>query len=283
MKKIIFSTIGVAAVIVSVIIFQHVQVSSPIKTGESEYDSAEWIDITNDANFIFKAYAKNDAYKITNGVKTWDVVKLELDPSKSDMYREIGNMDNSQNAVVIIPVFTASAYNEPGFYTYYRGECDESCLTIKMAEKFTWNSSVYAIQVFNLLGYKMLTDIDVHENPQILQQFDKVILLHNEYVTRQEFDAITSHKNVVYLYPNALYAEVILNDDNTITLVRGHNYPLPEIRNGFDWIHDNSPFEYDHDCANMIFSRITNGVMLNCYPENEITQNPELLKAVKEF
>ena len=41
-------------------------------------------------------------------------------------------------------------------------------------------------------------------------------MLHNEYVTRPMFDAITSHPNVIYLYPNALYAEIEVNyiDEN---------------------------------------------------------------------
>ena len=57
-------------------------------------------------------------------------------------------------------------------------------------------------------------------------------MLHNEYVTRTMFDAITSHPNVVYLSPNALYAEIEVDYDNdTITLIRGHNYPQPEIKN----------------------------------------------------
>ena len=82
-------------------------------------------------------------------------------------------------------------------------------------------------------------------------------MLHNEYVTEKEFDAITNYPKVVYLYPNALYAKVISNyDNNTITLIRGHEYPSPQIGNGFDWKFDNSVLEYDNSCADWKFNEI---------------------------
>ena len=111
----------------------------------------------------------------------------------------------------------------------------------------------------------------------------------NEYVTRTMFDAITNHPNVVYLYPNALYAEIEVDYINeTITLIRGHNYPEPEIINGFDWEFDNThPYEYDSLCADMEFYQIENGWMTNCYPENFFLKNTEslfnLLKLVKDL
>ena len=67
-----------------------------------------------------------------------------------------------------------------------------------------YTSSGNAIQAFDLLGYDVLTDAIVDKNPNILKKYDKVIILHNEYVTRAMFDAITSHPKIIYLYPNAL-------------------------------------------------------------------------------
>ena len=76
-------------------------------------------------------------------------------------------------------------------------------------------------QALTLLGYTAITDEEIDMNPSILQQFDKVIMLHNEYVTRTMFDAITNHPNVFYLYPNALYAEIEVDYiDETITLIK---------------------------------------------------------------
>ena len=76
-------------------------------------------------------------------------------------------------------------------------------------------------------------DIEVDKDPLILENFEKVILLHNEYVTKSMFNAITNHSKVIYLYPNALYAEISVDyDAQTISLVRGHGYPQNEISNG---------------------------------------------------
>jgi len=192
-----------------------------------------------------------------------------------------------QNTVVVYPLFTAAAYSDPGFYEYYLEECDDSCLTVELKGReeypLRYNTSGMGIQVLNLLGYKFITDLEIHKNPEILKEFDRIIMLHNEYVTRAEFDAITEHPNVMYLYPNALYAEVEYDEnDKTIKLIRGHNYPEPQITNGFDWEFDNThPYEYDMDCNDWKFDKIDNGYMLNCYPEIRILNDFRLLKTIK--
>ena len=140
-----------------------------------------------------------------------------------------------------------------------------------------------------MLGYTAVTDVELDKNPGILQQFDKVIILHNEYVTRAMFDAITSHPNVIYLYPNALYAEIEVNYiDETITLIRGHNYPEKEISNGFDWPFDNThPYEYDSACLDMEFYKLKAGWFTTCYPENLFLVDTEqlfkILRLIKEL
>ena len=85
--------------------------------------------------------------------------------------------------------------------------------------------------------------------------------------------------------PNALYAEINVDyEKNEITLIRGHNYPEPEIINGFDWEYENThPYEYDENCFNWEFYRIPNGEMLNCYPERKLISNIELLKEIKNI
>lgn len=239
------------------------------------------LDITS----LFNIYGFEDNFEIKDGEKTWSNVKFELNPENSDLYEKI-KYETDENTIVIFPIFTAVAYNEPGFYTYYRGECNEECLTIEIQEEYPSNfpSSGNGYQVLKLLGYTIISDIEVDQNPEILKKYDKVILLHSEYVTQKEFDAITNHPNVLYLYPNALYAKIEYNESaNTITLVRGHNFPESNITNGFDWKFDNSPLEYDTNCKEMGFDRIDNGWMLNCYPERAIHQSKVLLEMIKEF
>ena len=163
---------------------------------------------------------------------------------------------------------------ERGFYAYYQGRCDD-CTTVKIisennSQKLAYTASGMGIQVLSLLGYTTLSDIDIDQNPDILKEFDAVVMLHNEYVTRTMFNAVTDHLNVLYLYPNALYAEIEVDYiDNTITLIRGHSYPEPEITNGFGWEFDNThPYEFDSQCLDMEFYKIKNGWMTTCYPEN---------------
>jgi len=242
---------------------------------------------------LFKVMAYENDFEIIDGEKIWRDVFYEIDPSNMMIYDEL---KNNKKSAVVFPIFTAAAYSEPGFYTFYRGDCDQEfhgvlfrdddCLTVKLEEEYSplFTSSANGLQVLNLLDYEIITDITIHQNPEILSQYEKIILLHNEYVTSEEFDAITSHPNVIYLYPNALYAEIDF-DENLweISLIRGHNYPDPLIRNGFDWKFDNSLEEYDVTCNNMKFSKIDNGWMLNCYPENILHKSKELLKQIRDF
>jgi len=249
--------------------------------------------IQTNVNSLFKVFAYDDDFEMIDGEKIWRNVYYELDESNSNIY---ANLKNNKKSAVVFPIFTAAAYSEPGFYTFYRGECDgefhgvlfrdSDCLTVKLEDEYNplFTSSANGLQVLSLLDYEIITDITIHQNPDVLLEYEKIILLHNEYVTSVEFDAITSHPNVIYLYPNALYAEIDFDQELwEISLIRGHNYPDPLIRNGFDWKYDNSPEEYDVTCDDMKFSKIDNGWMLNCYPENVLHKTKELLAQIRDF
>lgn len=230
------------------------------------------------------AFLEGIQYLIKNGIMELnDSVALKITKERLD---QVSVWNDAKKSVVIIPVFTASAYSDRGFYLYYVGKCDSTCLTsmIHTNASLGYTASQHAVDVLRSLGYHTITDIDVDKHPGILSQYDKVIILHNEYVTQKEFDAITTHPHVIYLYPNSLYAKIDVNyDQNMITLLRGHNYPESNIRNGFGWKFDNSQFEYDVSCNNWKFNEIANGIMLNCYPENHLAYNIPLLKAIKDY
>ena len=238
---------------------------------------------------FFEVYGEYGDCIMDGDSKVWRSFVLGLNPNKMDTYNEVAVWNDPQKTVVVYPYFTYAAYNEPGFYTYYRGECDD-CTTTKFASPIPlYTSSGIGHQALTILGYPTITDADIDRDPSILQQFDKVIILHNEYVTRTMFDAITNHPNVLYLYPNALYAEIEVDYINeTITLIRGHNYPEPEITNGFDWEFENThPYEYDSECQILEIYKIKNGHMTNCYPENvflkDSQQLVDLLKIIKDL
>ena len=269
---------------------EKVEISQDIEIVQSE-ESRKLIQ-TNVPS-LFKVMAYENDFELINGEKIWRDVYYELDESNMMIYDDL---KNNKKSAVVFPIFTAAAYSEPGFYTFYRGECDQEfhgvlfrdddCLTVKLEEEYSplFTSSANGVQVLNLLDYEIITDITIHQNPEILLQYEKIILLHNECVTSTQFDAIISHPNVIYLYPNALYAEIDFDEDLwEISLIRGHNYPDPLIRNGFDWKFDNSLEEYDVTCEDMKFSKIDNGWMLNCYPENILHKSKELLKQIRDF
>ena len=234
---------------------------------------------------IFDVYGVRNDSTTVDGNVIWGTPVFGLNVGQLENYNTIAIWDDPQKAAVVSPIFTDSAYDRFGFYDYYRGNCD-SCTTTTISDGvLDYNSSVYGYQLLTLLGYSPITDIDIDKNPSILKKYDKIIMLHNEYVTRAMFDAITSHPKVIYLYPNALYAEIEVDyDNNTITLIRGHNYPEKEISNGFDWEFDNThPFEYDNNCEQMLFYPIDNGWMSNCYPEKILPASPIIFQTLKDL
>ena len=241
--------------------------------------------IIQDTSEIFHAWSyENDFYPEFENMISKDI-HFKLMEENEQLYKDIGITD--VNAIVILPVFTSSAYSENGFYEYYNDRCDD-CTTVKIVENNYLEffvASQMGARTLEILGYKTITDVDLDKNPNILEKFDTVILLHNEYVTQSMFNSIINHPHVIYLYPNALYAEIEVDyKKNEITLIRGHGYPESTIMNGFDWEFDNThPYEYDHDCENWEFYRIPNGEMLNCYPERELISNIELLKKLKDL
>jgi len=224
--------------------------------------------------------------QVVNGQQRIMKAIFQTKPELSDTYSEIGVYEQKNKPLIIIPLYTASAYSKNGFYDFYLGKCD-TCTTTKIVsvDELQETSSANAVKVLKLLGYDSITDIELDKNPSILSKYDKIILLHSEYITKNMFNVITSHPNVIYLYPNALYAEISTNFvDNTISLIRGHNYPDESIENGFDWKYDNThPYEQDKKCDNWEFYNIPNGKMLNCYPEQKIWKDKEFLKALKEL
>ena len=290
--------IGIPIVIVIIIVGAYIGIAPSENTEIPKIDErTEVMDspelIQTNVESLFNVMAYENDFEMINGEKIWRNVYYELDESKLDIYQDL---KNNKKSAVVFPIFTAAAYSEPGFYTFYRGECDQEfhgvlfreddCLTVKIDEEYNpgFTSSANGLQVLNLLGYDVITDITIHQNPNVLVQYEKIILLHNEYMTSVEFDAIISHPNVIYLYPNALYAEIDFDEDLwEISLVRGHNYPEITIRNGFDWKFDNSIEEYDVTCNDMKFSKIYNGWMLNCYPENVLHKTKELLAQIRDF
>lgn len=205
------------------------------------------------------------------------------------------------DTVIIVPTFTKMAYQRHGFYEYYctvanhtdgsckilyTDSCGSECLTVSIPSetfpRMEFVASKNAVSTLRFLGYSnFMTDRDVTEHPLALNKFSHVIVLHSEYVTQREYNAIMSHPNVTFLYPNALYAEVSFNEEhNSITLIRGHGYN--NATNAFGWkYNDSTKDEYDIWCDHWHFTSLSNGRILNCYPENRILYDPALWLDIK--
>ena len=241
--------------------------------------------IKKNNNLDFDTYfTENDLIRHKQKLQIQDQVRFELSSEKLELYEKL---KPNKNTIVIYPIFTSAAYSDNGFYDYYSGDCDESCLnniSFKNPE-FTYDSSGITTQILHILGYNFITDIDVDKNPEILEKYETVILLHNEYVTQKMFDTITSHPNLIFLSPNALYAEIKVDYDNsTITLIRGHDYPTG-VSNAFGYEIEEKfhKYESDGDCINWEFFKIENGYHLNCYPDGSIHYNLELIAKIKDL
>ena len=241
-------------------------------------------------DIIFETWVYEDERRYANedGSIVYDHQYFGLKPENSEMYNELGIQNEPQKTIFVVPIFTITAYGDGGFYEFYNGTCDEKCIKdipIRHDLPPNYQSSDNSIKVLRLLGYPFITDIEIEKNPGILKKFDKIIMLHSEYVTRNEFDAITHHPKVIYLHPNALFTEVeYAKDNDTMTLIRGHGYPSSEIKNGFGWKYDNTyPYEFDNKCESWKFYEISNGIMLNCFPEKIIFTDKYLLKSIKEY
>ena len=285
LKKIILgSTIPLAITII--VYFAYFNPTQDIANPKDIEDSKNAELIKWGSGSLFDIFVDSKDIIIINGERIPMKATFQLKPDLSDTYSEIGVYDKKNKPLFIIPVYTASAYSKNGFYDFYNGNCD-TCLTTKIVsvDELGEQSSANAVKILELLGYDSITDIELNKNPNILSKHDKIIVLHNEYVTKNMFNAITSHPNVIYLYPNALYAEISTNfADNTISLIRGHGYPEKNIANGFDWEFENTqPYEFDKECKSWEFYDIPNGKMLNCYPEQKIWKDEKFLKILKEL
>lgn len=290
--------------------------SSLIKSGADVHKAGKGYQVSinqNDLNLLMKIFG-NETPGWNHGIKELGD-KMPINYSISNKYEPVGHQkepavvinsiipvtyENSyyyvsfnrtvfvepENSTVIIkPIFTVRAYQNNGFYDFFRNKCSVSCLTIKINDNRPIAGSAPGLEALRWIGYnKVVTDADVDQNPSILSKFKTVIVLHNEYVTKREFDAINSQKHVVYLYPNAMFAKVTYDPVNhTITLTKGHRYPVQGIWNAFNWKYDNSYEEKNHNCVNWKFTAVGNGMQLNCTPDNILRYDSRLWYAIKQL
>lgn len=208
---------------------------------------------------------------------------------KADAITLILNKDQyapNKNVLVIIPIMTANAYKPGAFYDYYSGRCGIECLTteISQSQKLGEAGSENTWRTLERVGYAgvndYIIDYQLQSDPEFLQRYDTIIVLHSEYLTTRIFNALQNHHNVIYLVPNSSYALVDVSRSN-MRLIQGHGYN--GMDNAFGWKYDNTKLEYQKDCNHFEFNRIANGWELNCNPELTINHNFSLLSELRKL
>lgn len=202
-------------------------------------------------------------------------------PFSEDEVKTLSN--NDIKAIVVYPILTQYAYQNNGFYDYYSGKCS-TCNVVSLDHLMvnaTYNTGKTGFTKLVELSYPFITDITLDKHPDILKDYDEVILLHNEYMTQNEFNAIKSHPNVVYLYPNAAYVKVSVDyTKHIMTLIKGHGYG--GVSNGFGYV-TNDQYEYDNNCNNYQWASMPNGMALTCFPENLLTYDRHVFQTIKDY
>ena len=217
-------------------------------------------------------------------------------------------MNENKKTAVVFPTITLHAYTDECIWDYYELLSDD-CQTIQLADSidsnnlstniwkmnfmqsldphFLFNTSFYSFQILQYLNYEMLSDLEIERTPDILEKYDKIIVLHNKYVTENIFNAITNHPKVIYLHPGSLSEEVEIDfDKNLITVLSPIKYPEEKnYRNDFLWEYDNThrAFELCDLISDPKFEMVSNGIMINCFPEGMISSYVELLKIIKDY
>ena len=150
---------------------------------------------------------------------------------------------------VVSPSFTAAAYNDHNFYSFYRKYGNVSYATNITSDLGMLNASVSrsagrsAFAMLELVrnlkwatpqsNITVITDADVDSDGIFLKNgsngYDVVILGHQEYVTQREYDNfkrfVSNGGTMIILDGNVFYAEVNYdNSTETIRLVKGHGW-----------------------------------------------------------
>lgn len=223
----------------------------------------------------------SDAVNVSNDFEQYGISQMP----ETRYFEQYSELNAPSNTVVVYPILTQTAYEWDSIHDFYTGNC-ETCTTVKIDKEYDpiYSTGANSFRILEFLGYDVIDDISIDKDPDILKKYNTVILLHNEFVTQNEFFALTNHPNVIYLYPGAFNSKVKINyEEQTMTLERGPSFPQSDVINGFDWAYDNSNIAENIACENWSFEMIYHGYMLNCTPEYLIQDSDELLKEIKRL
>ena len=187
-------------------------------------------------------------YRYTNTKSKNQIANLENNIN-SDKNSNIGGILNKNiNIALVAPTFTAAAYDDNSFYTFYKLYGNTSVGTnvtsnLNLLSRHITNHDILRASIVMLKlvdnlklinpnsHVTILTDADVDNNSLFNNNnnniYDVAILGHQEYVTQQEYDNmkkfVTNGGTMILLDGNVFFAEVKYNPQTkTESLVKGH-------------------------------------------------------------
>jgi hypothetical protein len=184
---------------------------------------------------------------LVNGIKIKDPITNATFLSQTNRGNSSGILQGGKITIgLVTPTFTAGAYNDYGFYSFYfkhkydqfKGKIittDLNMLTSKIPSStpYIFNGHIddpplitaHLKQLLPNDQISVITDADVHYNK--ISGFDVLILFHQEYVSQQEYDNlrnfVANGGTLVVFDGNVFMAEVNYSSaNNSVTLVAGH-------------------------------------------------------------
>lgn len=184
-----------------------------------------------------------------SGNENWDEILIDINETRN----KLSAFSADKSVAFVDPSFTSAAYNVDGFYSFYAkysnataGQNITSDLNYMTGDIPGIPERAYFAPLVEIVGnfvpdyeVTIITDTDVHDGLIFAQDgksidfeqnaFDVLILLHNEYVTQQEYDNfrrfVSNGGNLVFLDGNTFYGEVSYDSEFcTATLVKGHDW-----------------------------------------------------------
>lgn len=180
------------------------------------------------------------------GMENWD--EVIINPAEGRKLLEIQNHDPDRSIAFVEPSFTEAAYGVGGFYEFYAkhqgvrfDEVVTTDLDLMVSEIPSRPDRSYFEPILQRVeeflppqaAITVISDVHVHDGlifmPDGSNSFRALFLLHNEYVTQQEYDNfrrfVENGGTLVFVDSNAFYAEVSYDRENcTVTLVKGHDW-----------------------------------------------------------
>ncbi len=188
-------------------------------------------------------------YRYTNTKSKNQIANLENNINGNNNNPKIGGILNKNiNIALVAPIFTAAAYDDNAFYTFYKLYSNISVGTnitsnLNLLSRHITNHDILRASIVMLKlvdnlklinpnsHVTILTDADV-DNGSLFNNnnnniYDVAILGHQEYATQQEYDNmkkfVTNGGTMILLDGNVFFAEVKYNPQTeTENLVKGH-------------------------------------------------------------